>query len=161
MPNQKPTILIVHGSWHTPAHFAPFLSALSAADYPTSCPALPSTQSLPHIGLHDDAACITAELSRLVEREARDVVVLAHSYGGVVATQAVHASFSQRARTEKGEAGGVLRIVYVCAFMLVEGQSLMGAFGLGPDDALPPFIRVDVRLLVPHLFPSSFLNVRP
>ncbi len=136
----KPTVLFVHGSWHTPVHFGPVIQVFEKAGYPTSCPRQPSAGALPPITLKDDAECITHELEKLVEQENKDVVVVGHSYGGVVATQAVQQRFAKKIRQEAGKKGGVIRIVYMCAFLLPTGSGLAGAMG----GELPPFITVDV-----------------
>jgi pimeloyl-ACP methyl ester carboxylesterase len=139
----KPTVLFVHGSWHTPNHFAPVRKVFEEAGFPTSCPRQPSVCNAPPVGLMEDAQCIRHELVRLIEEEERDLIVVAHSYGGVVATQAVEQRFARKTREKEGKKGGVVRIVYMCAFLLDVGQTLAGAFG----GSLPPFIPVDVRHL--------------
>jgi hypothetical protein len=65
---------------------------------------------------------------------------VAHSYGGVISTQAVEARFAKWSRGEEGRARGVVGILYLCAFLLEVGQSLAGAFG----GSLPPYVAVDV-----------------
>ena len=136
----SPTVLFVHGSWHTPAHFAPVREVFEKAGFPTSCPRHPSVGKLPPIGFEEDSQCIFDELVTLVDKEARDVIVVGHSYGGVVATQAVKQRFAKKVRAEEGKKGGVLRILYICAFMVKDGQSLADPFG----GTLPPFITIDV-----------------
>ncbi|KAJ4358663.1 uncharacterized protein N0V89_003247 [Didymosphaeria variabile] len=151
----KPTVLFMHGSWHTPAHFAPVRAVFENAGYPTSCPRQPSTRGLATVGLAEDAERITSELVTLIEGEEKDVIVVAHSYGGVVATQAVRKRFARQEREKEGEKGGVLRIVYMCAFLLQDGENLMGAFGIGEGDALPPFIVVDDRKMCTMADPAA------
>lgn len=62
---------------------------------------------------------------------------MAHLYGGFISTQAVEARF---ARWNRGEKGGVVGILYICAFLLEVGQSLAGAL----DGSLPPYVAVGV-----------------
>jgi hypothetical protein len=81
----KPTALFVHGSWHNPNHFRRVRDLFEAQGFPTSCPLHPSVGKLPLIGLKEDAQCIRDEVKRLVEEEE---IVIAHSYGGIVATEA-------------------------------------------------------------------------
>lgn len=147
----EPTILLVHGSWHFPVHYQRQLDLFSSHGYPTSCPQLPSFAALPPIGLVEDAKCIENELRNLVDDQEKDVIVTAHSYGGVVATQAVHADFGPAQRRSKGLKGGVIRLVYCAAFIPPLGESLGSALGGGPppETKLPPFIPVDVSSLGP------------
>ena len=118
--------------------------------YPTVCPQLPSFDAKDtKISLPEDAACIKAELQKLVEEQGKDVIVVMHSYGGVVGTEAVHESFGKKHREAKGLIGGVIRLLYLCAFVLREGASLATALG-----GLPPFIPVTVSI------PCSAYNER-
>ncbi|KAI4594704.1 hypothetical protein KJ359_007507 [Pestalotiopsis sp. 9143b] len=101
----------------------------------------------------EDAKCIRDELGRLVN-EGRDVIVVAHSYGGVVTTQAVEEIFSKKKRLESGQRGGVLSLVYMCAFMLARDTSLAGTF----KGELPPWIEINnvrstrsAAMIVPQL----------
>lgn len=147
MSNTKPTVLFVHGLWHTPIHFRRIRDLIESNGYSTSCPALPSVGQRPPVGLMDDAQCIREELGNLIDHERRTVIVIAHSYGGVVTTQAVDARFAFQSRRTRGLTGGVIRIVYMCAFLLPQGECLRTALTSGsPSYAkLPPYISVDVR----------------
>lgn len=144
MTSTKPTVLFVHGSWHNPNHFRRVRDLFEANGFPTSCPLHPSVGQLPPIGLMEDAQLIRDELKRLIEIEEKDVLVFAHSYGGVVTAQAVDREFGKKEREAKGlvKKGGVLHLVYMCAFVLALGDSLGSALG----GNLPPFIPVDVSL---------------
>ena len=90
--------------------------------------------------MYDDAALIRSELSKLVEGEGRNVIVVMHSYGGIVGTEAVDASLAKKPREEKGLPGGVLRLLYMTALLLPIGASLGSAVG----GQLPPFIPIEV-----------------
>lgn len=141
MIESKPTVLFVHGSWHNPNHFRRVRDTFETQGFPTSCPLQPSVGQLPPIGLMEDAQCIRDEVKKLIEEQRRDVVVIAHSYGGIVATEALDAEFSLGAREAKGLSGGILHLIYMCAFLLPLGHSLATALG---GKELPPFIPVDV-----------------
>lgn len=147
MTTTKPTVLFVHGSWHNPNHFRRVRDLFEAKGYSTSCPLHPSIGKLPPIGLKEDAKCIRDELKSLVDIQEKNVIVVAHSYGGIVATEALHAEFAKIARQEKGISGGVVHLVYMCAFLLPLGDSLATALG---GEELPPFIPVDVSCNYPH-----------
>ncbi|ETS76281.1 hypothetical protein PFICI_11668 [Pestalotiopsis fici W106-1] len=137
MTQLTPTVLFVHGSWHTPLHFAKIREIFEDAGYPTSCPRQPTVGASPPIGLLEDAQCIRDEVQRLVNED-KDVIVIAHSYGGVVTTQAVEVVFSKKKRLENGQRSGVLSLVYMCAFMLSMDTSLAGTF----EGKLPPWITI-------------------
>jgi len=139
IPN-KPVILIVHGAWHSPTHYERLLTTLKEGGYTTSCPLLPSFDAPPYIGMLDDAACIKAEINRLVEAK-EEVIIVGHSYGAIVATQAWEAHFPRENRLARGLEGGVLGMLLVAGFVLLPGQSLGTALGGG---FLPPWSPVDV-----------------
>lgn len=73
------------------------------------------------------------------------MVVVAHSFGGVVATDAITPARAFRARSLAGVGGGVVRLVYVCSYVLLPGQSLASAFGGAPA----PFVKTDVSRIPP------------
>ena len=155
MDSEKPVILIAHGSWHTPDHYQSLKDTLQSHGFNTYCPLQPSVGKLPPIGLMEDAEMIRAELDRLINVESKDVIVIAHSYGGIVTTQAVTKELGKKARQSEGKDGGVIRIVYMCAFIVPLGESLGSALGGGPhpDTKLPPFIPVEVSFhFLGHLF---------
>ena len=114
----KPTILFVHGSWHTPKHFERVEELFHSHGYDTICPRQPSAGKLPPIGLMEDAQCIKSELERLIEVENKEVIIIAHSYGGMVTTQGAEKEYGKAQREEEGKRGGIVRIVYVCAFVV-------------------------------------------
>lgn len=140
----KPTILILHGSWHQPAHFELFMEKLEAQGYPCVCPRQPTfnvpTSRMKSISMHQDAEHIRWYLDRLVEVEEKEVMVLCHSYGGIVGTQAVHESLGCVRRKAEGKKGGVVKMLYMSAFILPPNSSLVDAFGGG----LPPFLMQSV-----------------
>lgn len=136
----KPVIFFIHGSWHSPKHFKPVRDLFESEGYPTECPCLPTFDAKPPISLPDDAKCIRSELNKLIEEQGKDVIVTMHSYGGVVGTEAVHESLGRKFRESKNLPGGVVHLVYICAFVLPLGSSLGSALGGG----LPPFIPIEV-----------------
>lgn len=120
--NGTPTLLLVHGSWHGPWCWEKLTPELEALGLPWATVALPSVGDDPKaLGtIFDDAAAIEAAVARIEG----DVVVVAHSYGGVPATQATYDS-------------KVRHIVYLGAFMPDVGQGLVNLLPPGP---LPPFV---------------------
>ncbi|WP_138731559.1 alpha/beta fold hydrolase [Modestobacter excelsi] len=124
-----PTLVLVHGAWHGSWCWEPLVDALG--DVPVQTIDLPSVgEGQATLGdLYADAAALRSALSGIDG----PTVVLGHSYGGAVITEAVTAG------------SGVAHLVYLCAFLLDEGESLLGAVGGTP----PPWwdVRGD-RVLV-------------
>ncbi|HEU5026051.1 MAG TPA: alpha/beta hydrolase [Spirillospora sp.] len=106
------TYVLVHGAWHSPWYWrevAPLLDAPAVTvDLPSCGPS--------HGDLHDDARAI-----RDVLDAHSDVTLVAHSYGGMPATEAA--------------AGhpAVQHLVYVAAYNAAEDETLMG-FGAQAGD---------------------------
>ncbi|EXJ69546.1 uncharacterized protein A1O5_07582 [Cladophialophora psammophila CBS 110553] len=82
--------------------------------------------------LDDDAAFFRAIIEKLAER-GQDVVVVAHSYGGVVGTEALK-EVSKAEREARGQPGGVVRIVYLTAHVPSEGSSVTSMLGDAPTE---------------------------
>lgn len=146
----NPTIVFVAGAWHSPKHYQPARDALASAGFPSECPSLPTFDAKPGTAtFYDDVECIRSLLNELIEAQAKNVICILHSYGGVIGTEAIHESLGIKARRNNGLNGGVLGILYMSAFVLPLGACLNTPFG----GSFPPWIQLEVR----HFFPLSFL----
>lgn len=133
-----PTILLVQGSFQIPQVYEKLVKGLIDQGYPTIHPRLPSCSdvdnpSFPQVSLVDDVLAIRSELIRHVEYEEKNVIVVMHSYGGLVGSEAITEDLSSAKRQSKGLAGGVTHLFYYCAFLLDKGQSVLSAFGESPN----------------------------
>lgn len=63
---------------------------------------------------------IRASVTRLARDEGRDVVVVMHGHAGLAGSQGLQ-GLDKKSCSERGWKGGVVRLVYVCAFMFAEG----------------------------------------
>ncbi|KAJ6562572.1 Alpha/beta hydrolase fold-1 [Mycena capillaripes] len=70
--------------------------------------------------MYDDAAKVASLVSKLSD-EGKDVVLVAHSYGGVVACESSK-GLAKSVREKEGKQGGIVRIVFVAAVVPLEGQ---------------------------------------
>lgn len=121
--SDTPTLLLVHGAWHGPWCWEKLTPELDRLGLSWATVALPSvgTDVARLGGVAEDAAAIEAAVAGI----AGEVVVVAHSYGGVPATEA---RYPARVR----------HIVYLGAFMPDAGQALVNLLPPGP---LPPFVQ--------------------
>ena len=112
-----PTIVLVHGAWSGPAGWDDVVADLQKDGYATSTPALGLLSS------YADVAIVQAALDAIPG----DKVLVGHSYGGSVISQAA------AGRSD------VLALVYAAAFVPDAGESLiaLGA-GYAPPAALQP-----------------------
>jgi pimeloyl-ACP methyl ester carboxylesterase len=115
----RPTLFLVQGAWHRPQVWLPLQGALFNLGYLSTTTTLPSGGVDPVGGMHDDAAAIRAQLAAIDG----PVVLLAHSYGGIPATEAA-AGLSN-----------VTRLIYLAAYLPDKDQSMYSINGLtDPDD---------------------------
>jgi len=143
---KKPTILLIHGGWHTPAHYSNLVSSLRSSGYQDiHVPALPSVSEVrpPVADLASDTEHIRSYLSSLLDKDSdeskppKEIVVIMHSYGGQVGTNALH-GFGKTSRQGEGKTGGVTTLVYVAAFALPEGGSMAGKVKeFGHEELMP------------------------
>ncbi|KAJ5676033.1 hypothetical protein N7462_008930 [Penicillium macrosclerotiorum] len=124
----KPTLVFSLGAWVIPAVYDATRSRLDDLGYPSECPAHPSIGAEPPSKtLSDDVTSFRDVLIKLAD-EGRDLVVVGHSYGGVVTSCAVD-GLSKQDRAKEGKLGGVIKVIYLAAFALDNGQSLLGMLG--------------------------------
>ncbi|KAB8261328.1 Alpha/beta hydrolase fold-1 [Aspergillus pseudonomiae] len=125
----KPTILLIHGAWHTPAHYEPYTTALQNAGFEVHCPHLPTCtgQSPPTATFADDVALIRQTLHSLTSA-GKQILLIMHSYGGCVGTDAaqdfLHPSPNNKNQPPKGGQGSIIHLLYLCAYILPPGSSI-------------------------------------
>jgi hypothetical protein len=135
----KPAIIIVTGSFSPVDAYDDTIAPLRAQGYEVIVPALPSIGKKPGPPptLYDDANLIASEAERFVD-DGKDVVLIAHSYGGVVASQAVK-GLSKKERESQGKKCGIVRIGYLTALVPDEGK----VGGSANDPEMKSSIEVD------------------
>jgi pimeloyl-ACP methyl ester carboxylesterase len=108
-----PALLLVPGAWHKPAHLQHLIDELDGVDVHTVSLTTCGDDVTALGDLFSDAAAIRAAVDAIDG----PVVVLAHSYGGIPTTQAL------------AGASNVRRIIYLTAFQLDVGESLLSSIG--------------------------------
>ena len=110
-----------------PEHYTGFIQQLQQAGFEVFCPRLPTCDASKRLSadLFADAQVVRSQVIALID-QSREVMMLIHSYGGAVGTEAVK-DLSLRERAAKGQQGGVIRLIYMCGFMLQVGESVGGA----------------------------------
>lgn len=111
-------IVLVHGAWHGAWSWAALQHELDRRGLPSYAVDLPGrgTSIVPPSGLSGDVLAVAEVLDAL----GRDVVLVGHSYGGAVVAEvaARHALVAQA--------------VFLCAFALVDGESVNGFLRAAP-----------------------------
>ena len=124
----KPTIVFVPGVWHLPECFDSTRELLSEKGFTSEAIAHPSVGAkLPDKTLADDVSSLRTRLVALAD-EGKEIVLIAHSYGGLVGGCAVEdLGFTDRAKA--GKKGGVTILVYMCALVGTKGASMLEMLG--------------------------------
>lgn len=136
-----PALVFVPGEWHGPEIFDEVRANLNERGYPTEAATLVTHGATdPNIGLAEDVANVRSKIERLVE-DGKDVVVVAHSYGGVPSSCAVE-GLSVSDLAAQGKNGGVIMVVYVTSFAIESGASLLESVG----GTYPPWWNVQVSM---------------
>ncbi|KAF2875740.1 hypothetical protein BDV95DRAFT_603145 [Massariosphaeria phaeospora] len=143
----KLTVLIAHGFYHTPAPYKPFVDALGRQGIDAFVPQL-ATSDLSKLNVGnvnqpdfdrepprggypqgtEDAAIFGKVLRDLIEKDSREVLIVAHSAGGWVATQSAVRDLQLQERRNKGLKGGIVGIMYYGAFVIPKGESISSFF---------------------------------
>lgn len=128
----KPTLVLVHGSWHSPLHYDGLIKDLETHGYKVVPVSLPSTQSpgLPPASLTDDTSAVRiAVLSGL--DAGNNVVVIAHSYGGTPANNALK-GLEVNSRKADSASTAVTAIASLCAIPTPAGSTFRDNLGGQP-----------------------------
>ena len=115
-PRRKSTYVLVHGAWHGGWCWKKVVPALRAAGHEVYTPTLTGLGERAHLANPAiDLATHVADVVNLIEAEELDeVVLLGHSYGGMVVT-----GVADRA------AARLRRVIYLDAFLPEDGKSLL------------------------------------
>ncbi|PYH92589.1 alpha/beta-hydrolase [Aspergillus ellipticus CBS 707.79] len=138
MSQSKPSIILVPGAFAPPELYEGITTRVASQGYEIHAVRLPSVAPssgpLPQPGtMYDDAAAIAREIAKLVD-QGKEVIVVAHSYGGVPASQSIQ-GLVKKERSDKP--GGVVRLAYLTAIVPPEGGSAVDALADVPQTNSP------------------------
>ncbi|KAK5197987.1 hypothetical protein LTR99_009405 [Exophiala xenobiotica] len=168
----KPSILFFPGSFVLVSLYQPIFDAVSEAGYEIKGIHLPSVgpssrqgRDGPAPSMYDDAAMVAQEAERLAD-QGKDVIIIAHSYGGVPVSQAPR-GLGKDERKAQGKPGGVVRLAYMTCLVPAIGKSAMDVLSSMPESK-PPSTSIDengwalqedpagtARLILQHLSPEE------
>ncbi|TGO49008.1 hypothetical protein BOTNAR_0448g00020 [Botryotinia narcissicola] len=94
--------------------------------------------SPPTADLYTDTDFVRSYVPDLVS-QGKHIIVLMNSYGGQVGTNAL-AEFAVSTRKSQGLSGGVVHLLYISAFMMSEGESMMDKVRLFGHEELIPVV---------------------
>ena len=154
MSTSQPVIVLVHGAWADASSWSSVLSELQDRGFTVYAPPNPLR------GLPQDSAYVHQFLTQNAALQGQSVVLVAHSYGGAVITNAAVG------------ATGVRALVYVDAFIPDQGDTIGGLASAEPGSCLdneafnpvpyPGAPSGDVDLYIkPALVPECFATGLP
>ncbi|KEF56797.1 uncharacterized protein A1O9_06987 [Exophiala aquamarina CBS 119918] len=132
--NNKPVIVIVPGSFSNACSYYALVDRIQGLGYETFVNNLPSTSRHPPeepANLQDDAGFFRSIIEKLAD-QGKNVVVVMHSYGGLVGSEAVKGT-AKADRQASGKPGGVVKLIYLTATVLPVGGSMKSESGDPPS----------------------------
>ncbi|KAI8630616.1 alpha/beta-hydrolase [Xylariaceae sp. FL1651] len=154
----KPYILLVPGSFAVPEFYDNIVTDIKANGYDMKALHLPTVGLGPGQGrdtppgtMYDDAALIAKEIETLADA-GREVILVAHSYGGMPATESTK-GLSLQERRKQGKKGGLVRIAYKTVLLTTPGRSAEDVLADIPQDG-PPMMAPDERGWLHHTNPE-------
>jgi pimeloyl-ACP methyl ester carboxylesterase len=131
---KHPTIILVGGSWHIPAHYSLITDRLRDAGrrvVPVRLPSIRPKGPYPALGKSFDAGAVASAVLTELD-EGREVVIIMHSYGGIAGSEGAF-GLSKEDRVKEGLKGGVVRMIYLSAFVIGKGVVPADFFPLPSD----------------------------
>jgi len=137
----KPTIVLEHGAWADGSSWSGVVTRLQAAGYTVDVPANPLR------GLASDSAYLASYLATIQG----PVVLVGHSYGGMVTTNAATGDPNVKA------------LVYVDAFIPAQGDSINSLSAQFPGSQITPaalnFVPSPGGVTDAYIAPAQFRNI--
>ncbi len=136
----EPIIVLVHDMWHIPEHYRSYITALEQSAFQVYCPLLSTCDlTLPpdrRSVLGD--LCILSALVKSLVATGKKVILVMHGYGGIIGSN-VPEMLSFDYRAARGRRGGVIHLLYMCAYILPSDRSMVD-YGLWDRPTKPEVI---------------------
>ncbi|GKU22490.1 unnamed protein product [Fusarium langsethiae] len=152
------TVVIIPGSFASPSLYEPLARSFARDGIQSEIVDLPSVgrkEGKNPATMSDDVDEIVSIVEILLDQD-KEVILLAHSYGGVPATQSLE-TLSRKARQSQGKNSGVTDIIYLAAVALPVGGSVMSLL-TAPDYLI---IEDDYMTLTPECAPFLHSELPP
>jgi hypothetical protein len=142
----NPVIVLVPGAWHSPIHYGALIKELNSQGYMVTTDKLPSVgSSTPKDqSVANDSKFIKSKLLTPLLDAGRDILLLMHSYGGCPGADAAK-GLSKSERAAAGKTGGIVGLIFMCAFVANEGDSLKSKL---PNEQYDPWVVWNVSIII-------------
>ena len=94
----------------------------------------------PNMTFDEDVKAIRDTLTKLVDTEEKDVILVVHSYTGMPGAEAPE-GLGKKDRQAKGLKGGVVRLVFIMAFAMPEGFQPTAS-----GQQMPEWMKLDMQV---------------
>jgi hypothetical protein len=124
----KPTIVLLPGAWHSPAHYNKLRKELEKHGYESEAVALATVdpKDPPNTDADSDVKVISAAINKVLDA-GKDVVLVTHSYSGLPGQSAAYSFI-----TDKQDGPRLVAIAMMCSFIYPPHMSLLGPLGNKP-----------------------------
>jgi len=139
--SRKPTLVLVPGAWHSASTWVKVASLLETEQYKCVCVSLPSASPNPSATFLDDLEAVRHAIVTETS-QGRDVVVVVHSYGGIVGSSAIKGLTRKQpddSSSAKDASGYVVGFIMLASGFALTGCSFLDGFGGKP----PPSWKAD------------------
>ena len=117
-----PTFVLVPGNFLSPSYYDATAKLLESRGFPTRQVTIPSTGSPSTLASNEPDVTVIRNVLQDLADSGTDIVIVAHSYGSIPACEAAE-GLDIKQRRELGRSGGVVRLIFVAAWLLQEGES--------------------------------------
>ena len=157
---RKPIIALIPAAWHSPVHYNQYTDQLRLAGYDTVSYRLPSCGSAnPKAqSVAADAFFINRNLLMPSINAGKEVVLVMHSYGGGPGAVAAK-GLSLAERRAAGKSGGIVGLIFICAFVAKEGQSLLSGSGGKFAPWVIEYVSASLRALHNYALAQSLTDI--
>ena len=130
----KAAVVIVHGAWGLAELYDNVIARLKSNGFDAVCPPLPTCNNArpPSATRQDDVTTIQDAVRKFIDR-GLVVFILMHSYGGIIGSEAALEDLSVQHRSKQGLSGGIARLVFMSAFIILPGENVVQAQGFGAE----------------------------
>ena len=137
----KPTFVLVPGNFLPSTCYSSLARLLESHGFPTKSMAIPSTGSSTTLASNEpDVAAVRKVIEELSD-DGKEIIIVAHSYGAIPACEAVE-GLEHQGRLKLGMSGGVVRMLFIAAWLLQEGESAPSVIARNKMEA--PWVKFDV-----------------
>ncbi len=150
--SSKPIFVLVPGNFLPPAYYGDTAKQLESRGFETRLVTIPSTGSKHLLTSNEPDVLAIRQVLEELSNSGRKIIIVAHSYGSIPTCEAAQ-GFKYQDRLKLGKSSGVIRLIFVAAWLLQEGESPPSIIERYKMEA--PWVRFEVS----HYILNSLLHL--